>query len=292
MSTRQTCPSEIPCPLASSGVAGAVDEHQAARAGGAAGVVGRELLRVALPGTDEPLPGIAVLAPRCVWAPVLALVDGRAIHPGNTMNSWIATVMADLLFPRGLRPSFLGGAFGLQSPGANPHDFKIGVNLARCTPAEGFPGALDGAVLTVRSPDDLGMQIAWDYASSTALMPAVRFGQGGVWKSWISRPHVDLVALNGWVEWAVGTSVRASQSWKLVSLSGALKNGTVTVGTVVCTLPVGMRPAATQWFTVPCGATFDQLAVLQVQVDGDVAVQVCPANAGLSLSGITFEAFN
>jgi hypothetical protein len=214
--------------------------------------------------------------------------DGRGIHPNNIFNSIIVSKMAELLFPVGLRSYFFPGAYGTQSASARPDDFKVGLNMQRIASGDGWPAALDGSVITLRTPDDFGLQVAWQ----PGKMPAIRIGSGATWDTWLSRANADISLLNSWVAFITDTSIRASKSWKVVTLSGAVKSGTTTVGTVIGNLPAGFRPYATQWFAVPCGANFDQLACLQVQTDGDIAIQACPSNAGLSVSGIQFEAFN
>lgn len=227
-----------------------------------------------------------------IWLDAPMTDPSIGIHPGNVLNSLIATKMADLLFPRGLRASALPGVFGTQGVGSMPHDFKMGVNLARITSGSSFPGALDGSVFTVRTPDDFGMQIAWSGAANA--MPAIRFGSAGSWFNWITRPNADLTLANGWVNYD-GTSdyaPRASLASRMVTLSGTIKNGTADPGTVILTLPAGFRPFATQWQMVPCGSNFDQYASLKVLANGQLVIQSCPSNAALSISGFTFEAFN
>lgn len=218
--------------------------------------------------------------------------DGRAIHPGNIMNGYIGTKIADLIFPRGLRPSFLPGVYGHQEAAAAPNDFKMGLNVAKVTAVDGFSGISDGTVLTFRGPDNTGIQIAWDNANAAA-MPSIRVGSGSAWFDFLCRGNIDLVTANSWVGIGPGTdyNVRATKVLGMVTLWGTVKNGITTVGSVITTLPSGYRPFRNQWFSVPCGANMDTHAVVQVQPNGSVVVQSVPSNAMLSLNGVTFQAF-
>jgi len=219
------------------------------------------------------------------------LGDGRSIHPLNPMNSLIYTKLAQLIYPN-LRSKFLPGVLGLLPATANPNDVMIGVNIHRMTSASAFPGNLDGAVITVRTADDIGLQIAWDYqAGALTRMPAIRIGYSNTWQPWLSQVAQDITLQNSWVEFESGSSLRASKSWKMVTLSGCIKNGTVTTGTLLGTLPAGYRPFRTQRFAVPTGAAFNTFASIAVLPDGQILIQSTATAAGLSLDGITFESF-
>lgn len=78
----------------------------------------------------------------------------------------------------------------------------------------------------------------------------------------------------------------------MVVLSGAMKNGTVTSGTVFGTLPLGVRPAFRERFTVQnAGAGATGLVDVYVDPSGQMifATEV-PSNVIVSLSGVTFPA--
>lgn len=106
----------------------------------------------------------------------------------------------------------------------------------------------------------------------------------------IQEPYMALSLQNGWVNF--GGEFQTAVYWRdsngVVHLEGLIRNGTTTGGTVVFTLPVGYRPAATQIFSVSSsGGTFQ----IRINSSGQGAVWVVTGNNGhLSLSGIVFRA--
>lgn len=102
-----------------------------------------------------------------------------------------------------------------------------------------------------------------------------------------------LTLLNSWVDYGpanygVPSFTKGTDGW--VQLSGVMKDGTTTANTVLCTLPVGFRPALNDYFaTANSGAG---AALGEIQVDaatGNVTI-VAGGNTYLSLSGGKFWA--
>lgn len=98
--------------------------------------------------------------------------------------------------------------------------------------------------------------------------------------------------LNGWVN--NGGAVLVVSFYKdkeeRVYLAGVMRNGNVADGTVLFTLPVGYRPIASEFFSVHNNNTSAQI---RVEANGNVSLWG-PANnnTGLSLSGVSFRAYN
>ncbi len=97
---------------------------------------------------------------------------------------------------------------------------------------------------------------------------------------------------NGWVNNA-GTVALVSyykDRESRVYLAGTMRNGNVSNGTVLLVLPVGYRPIAEEFFSVHNFSTSSQI---KIAPNGEVSL-FGPANnnTGLSLSGVSFRAYN
>ncbi len=111
-------------------------------------------------------------------------------------------------------------------------------------------------------------------------------------------PHIDqepiklATLLNGWVNNG-GTVLKVSyykDREERVYLAGTMRFGSILNGTVLFTLPVGYRPAASEYFSV-----HNNSASAQIQVDANGNISLWgPANnnSGLCLSSISFRAGN
>lgn len=98
----------------------------------------------------------------------------------------------------------------------------------------------------------------------------------------------DVAFQNGWSNLGGGhQEVQFAKSDGRVSLRGMATGGTVTVGTVLFTLPAGFRPAAIEYFGIVVSPNV--AGAVSITPDGDVIAR--EVNAGwTSLSGITFAA--
>lgn len=93
--------------------------------------------------------------------------------------------------------------------------------------------------------------------------------------------------LNGWQNY--GTSYEVAVFWKdkcnVVHLSGMVKGGTVTDGTVIFTLPSGYRPRSPEKFLV---VSVNAICILDIYTNGNVTIRAGANASWLSLSGISF----
>jgi hypothetical protein len=165
----------------------------------------------------------------------------------------------------------------------------------------GFPQ--DGSLVTFRSSDEIVVQYNYPYKNGELDAFSWRIGRSkdqgggeiigfGAWHYIGNEVTLyDLTAINGWVAYAALTTLRAVKVHTKVTIGGTLKNGTITQGTTITTLPAGLRPYHQKWFTVPCGANFDTLAVLSVLATGEIQIQSVTNNAGLTFDGITFDVY-
>lgn len=112
----------------------------------------------------------------------------------------------------------------------------------------------------------------------------------------VALPASNLATLeNSWVNYsATETSgdFRYARYWKdangIIHLEGLVKDGVVTAGTTVLTLPVGFRPAGTLLFLTP--ASGPAFARTDVRANGQVTTNTGWSSSYTSLSGISFRA--
>jgi hypothetical protein len=226
--------------------------------------------------------------------------DGRAIHPYNIFNVWIASAMADLLFPPGLRTPLLGSAAGLIGVGSLPRLYPYGYSLNESA-ATGWPGMANGQILTWKSEDNGVYQMVYTKGSVAGdaaggyPMPQIaeRMGNSFLdeWKSWITEPAIDLTSVlaNGWVNFSGTNIARAKKTRNQCTLSGLVKSGTTANGTVILTLPVGYRPRnASAAFVVATGAV-GTFGTIYVASNGQVTIQGGGNATFMSLDQIQFE---
>ena len=97
--------------------------------------------------------------------------------------------------------------------------------------------------------------------------------------------------LNGWQNY--GTSYESAVFWKdkcnVVHLSGMVKGGTVTDGTVLFTLPSGYRPRSPEKFIT---VSVNAICILDIYTNGNVTIRAGANASWLSLSGISFISEN
>lgn len=95
--------------------------------------------------------------------------------------------------------------------------------------------------------------------------------------------------LNSWVNY--GSGYESANYWKdkcgVVHISGFVKSGTTTDGTVIFTLPSGYRPRASEKFIV---VSLNLLCVIDIYTSGNVTIRTGANSGWLSLSGISFRA--
>lgn len=94
---------------------------------------------------------------------------------------------------------------------------------------------------------------------------------------------------NSWVQYDTifGTAQYYKDSTGVVHLRGLLKNGTVTAGTSLFTLPAGYRPVMQMLYEVTSN---DARARLDVKTDGTVTTGPGVSNLWVSLANMSFRA--
>lgn len=239
--------------------------------------------------------------------------DGRAIHPANIMNAWIASKLADLVFPHLLRPRIADGTNYSKTASSLPSTYPYGwSHFSTASGDTSFP-MKNAHVLTFKSLNGVVMQWAHSgWASETSASNngglnkaqiSARMGQHvgatDTWYAWSGHAPLDLTSLlvNGWVPFAANNNPSASMNGNVVTLSGLIKSGATAAGTDLLTLPAGWRPRnSVEVFLQPMGPTGTTTPCV-VHINGIgaaspglVEIQSVANVAFLSLSGISFEA--
>lgn len=225
--------------------------------------------------------------------------DGRHIHPNDVMNLWIATLMFETIFPKGLiekngKSNFVNDYFqnGIKNSTELPNDFPIGMSIYRSQGT--FP--FDGHVMTVRGIDGVVTQINNSYMVTNANQKGIAFRIGSVsdntWGTWLYLGKMEApirpTLQNLWVDYDTTLGSQAEyykDSFGLVRLQGLIKSGTTTANTLLFTLPTGYRPKIDRFFAV---ATNTGFGVVTVGLDGTVRIQ-SGGNGYLSLDNISFR---
>lgn len=218
---------------------------------------------------------------------------GRAIHPLNVMNTWIAGLMASVIFPEGLRykigranmrsitgVEFAGNA--TYTPDVYPH----GITLGRGDSVSSFP--FDGGTTTIRTGDNIVIQLNYPYLSSAPVRRlAYRMGRAS---------NLGAGAALGWEAWQMlgetSSAVTPGTGFSLPGSGGmrTLINGTVVVaegyitmntpatvasGTTVATVATDFRPSREAFYglvTIWNGSTFEMVRVLVGNANGAIVL--------------------
>lgn len=220
--------------------------------------------------------------------------DGRAIHPLNVMNMWIAGLIADVIFPQGLVSKIgranvrsVGGAEDVGDVSRLPSYYKYGVTISRAQ--TGFP--IDGTLITVRSQDETVLQLLYPYKNADRSKMYFRAGASGVvsegtetFGDWyFLGSTAPVAAATGNVTPSAGFTIpgtgqaRAIKAGSQVICEGYITKTSpaiVAANTTIATLPVGFRPVAeaAYWNAVVWdGASAFAYVVMRAQPDGSIA---------------------
>lgn len=199
-----------------------------------------------------------------------AFADGRAIHPINDMNEVIVAQFIREAFPRAQFARVSTNKFenhGAVSSAITasilPNQFR-GQQWYRATVANSFP--FEGMVMVNTNVDGPAIQILAGFAVGVNRL-ATRTADvaGNAWNPWTGVPSV-LTYANSWVDQSSGASGDAPSASILgqdgmVHLSGGIKSGTTTAGTIAFVVAAGHRPAFTRRFTVNGSGGSVRLAV-------------------------------
>lgn len=207
---------------------------------------------------------------------------GRGIHPNNTMNSFIAGVIADVIAPVGLGTYLsnnsvlcLGGGELTPSVSEPPASFKLAaMSMYRAAGANGWP--IDGHALTFRTVDHTAIQMNFGFKNSDRGKMKIRFGrllelepgEPGDWSNWFDMTMMggssDVTPETGF-ELPVSGKMRVAFTGTMACFDGFISKSspnTVPANTVIATIAVGYTPvreAAYGTATVWDGASFEQV---------------------------------
>lgn len=228
--------------------------------------------------------------------------DGARIHPLNVGNAWIISLMAEALIPTSIRnygvtnvPSSTLSKTSADAPSTYPFGYS-------CYRTDGS-APLNGEYFTSRSYDNILIQINSGYAALAREVIAFRRGlastgtSGGIgndaWAPWIylyaSVAYQNATLANSWVNYG-GTNATAQymmDSSGNVHLKGMIKDGVITAGTVLFTLPAGYRTLEDFYHTVSCNGA---VGVVQIKSNGQVVTVNVSSNAWVDLGRIIYKA--
>ena len=199
--------------------------------------------------------------------------DGRGIHPLNVMNTWIAGLMSSVIFPDGLRQKIgranvrnIGGAESTPASTLLPSTYEYGLSINR---ASGSAWIFDGSVVTIRSQDEIVIQINSPYqTSATSRRFAYRMGRavtlGGFapgWEPWqiLGESSASVSPASGYTSSGMRTVINGS----IVVADGYITKSTaatIPANTTVGTVAVGYRPVNDAFYgiaTIYSGGSFE-----------------------------------
>jgi len=236
-----------------------------------------------------------------VWQDDL-LANGIHIHPLETANAWIVSLMGEALIPTDLRKygvTNLVTADDVRYGTDLPSTYEFGVSMARAS-GSGFGWPLDGMVQTIKGGDGVATQICSSLYAQVVESIAIRRGNttGGIsgsigdnaWAPWFtvgaSESTRALSLLNSWVNYGepYDTAGYYRDSSGLVHFTGLIKSGLLPTFTSIGLLPVGYRPLKNKFLATTCDSAPATIGVLS---SGSVQIMNCPTNGWLSLDGIT-----
>lgn len=229
--------------------------------------------------------------------------DGTThIHPLETGNAWIVSLLSEVLVPESIRNH---GVTNITSDTTVSNDtvpsaFNLGVTTGRAI--YGFP--VNGMFVVIRTADNVAMQINTSLFLADQKRIAFRLGNinsgisGSIgddaWGQWTifdgGTDWQSITLQNGWVfnGGATDSLPRYKRdSANNVICEGFIKDGTATLGTVIFNLPVGLRPLKEKIIKVGC---YGSLGFLKVLPNGNVTCLSVPYNQWLSLDGFSFQA--
>ena len=226
---------------------------------------------------------------RLARTPAVSSAGGGAVDfaPGlKTVALVAAAAWHDLVQALLDRPAGSDVAVSAAIRAANeaPSSWPLGLSHQRT--GAGFP--LDGAVATLRHPDDHALQLDMGFAGAAQRI-AVRHGRGGIWSPWDGgRTPAAPALLNGWSNYAASYAAAGYQRdlHGRVFLEGTVKGGTAAAYTPLFVLPPGYRPAL---YHMLSAATNSGTGTINVTPFGEVRF-VSGGTSYVSLTGVNFLA--
>lgn len=226
---------------------------------------------------------------------------GVALHQKSVMNIWIGSKIGEVIYPDGLATRAATKTVNVNDP---PSSYPVGWST-RVDDAT-FAGAT-GMVATFRGVNGACMQWITSAFDASVLnqgypIAQVAFRSGlylrlendtiDRWhNTWITQPSVTIPLQNSWVALSATVVPRVQKSNNVVTLSGAIRNGTVTAGTVVGVLPAGFRPRNDEeHFLVPTNTTMAATVCrIRILANGQIIIVAGATTGALYFSGVSFE---
>lgn len=224
-----------------------------------------------------------------------------AVHPLNAMNAQIWGGLLDWAFPTESLVVYRTNNFsnnGNQTLSffntTAPGDYPLGVHIYRAPSGSGAPA--DGFVRVTKNVDGGVLQELFTFANNdTRILKRTANLASNSWNPWAGQVMGpgSLTFQNGWADYNDGNVV-TSASFVLrddgfVEMSGMIKGGTITDGTVVAVLPVGFRPLNPENGISYSGAG---VAAWSVLPNGNIVGAKGLSAGGTSLAGIKFRRGN
>jgi lysophospholipase L1-like esterase len=221
--------------------------------------------------------------------------DGRAIHPTDSVGARIWGLVVDAIIPNGWAQWWgtsvhrnVTNTANAPSASAAPSAFLTGIDHARATTGNGWP--VDGFVVSFRNPDGGVLQFLYPFAANDTrvLIRTANVGSD-TWNRWTGAPE-GLTLQNSWVSYGAPYATNPAayiDHAKTVHVSGVIKSGTTTAGTLLFTLPAGMRPPAE---VVCIGAGSTGTVQFSIATSGQVTLRTTGDATLTSLDGIKFLA--
>lgn len=220
--------------------------------------------------------------------------DGRGVHPTDSVGARIWGLVVDAIIPNGWSQWWGTSQFrnvtntsNAPSASAAPSAFLTGIDHARATVGNGWP--IDGFVVSHRNPDGGAVQMLYPFtANDTRVLMRTANVSGDTWNRWTGAPE-GLTLQNSWVSFGgtFGTAKAYIDAAKTVHCIGSIKSGTTTAGTLLFTLPAGMRPPADELCI--CAGSTGTVAV-KIATNGEATLVTAGDATQTSLTGIKFLA--
>ena len=182
--------------------------------------------------------------------------NGQGVHPMNTFQCWIWGAVINTYFSDIATEKYRNNRF-INAPSSSGNaalatsliNYPRGLSVYRCLNTEGWPQ--NGAVITVRSSDDAGLQkiVTFSNGASKTVQRTWNTATNS-WNLWSGTLYA-LTPANGWS--ATNTPEVRVSSDGLVTISAFLSgtSPTTATGTTVLTgLPASLRPAWEKRFII------------------------------------------
>lgn len=218
--------------------------------------------------------------------------NGQCVHPMDLGHAWIWGALFDFMFPQSECSKWLtnhvenlSSIFPSKNFSDAPSTYPLGVSMHRALASSGWP--IDGMVVTHRQADNVVLQenIPFaQYAAKKFIRVANTAADG--WNRWTGQFNTMSLQAS-WVAFGGGFSTPAYSIDVngYVHLKGLIKSGTTSSGTVIATLPEGLRPSEASLHLV---TTSTGTASLRVQTNGNIEIDRPFDSTWTSLSGVIF----